>query len=39
VDSVSSVVDSSGLYSAAGSQSQLDLYLDDPLVIDDVTVI
>jgi len=38
VDSVSSVVDSSSLY-AAGSQSQLDVYLDDPLAIEDVTII
>ena len=37
VDSVSSVVDSSSLY--AGSQSQLDVYLDDPLAIEDVTII
>jgi len=35
------VVDSSSLYTAGGggSQSQLDLYIDDPLAIDDVTII
>jgi len=37
VGSVSSVVDSSSLY--AGSQSQLDIYLDDPVAIEDVTII
>jgi len=37
VGSVSSVVDSSSLY--VGSQSQLDVYLDDPLAIEDVTII
>lgn len=37
VDSVSSVVDSNSLY--AGSQSQLDVYIDDPLTIEDVTII
>ena len=38
VDSVSSMVDSNGsLY--AGSQSQLDVYVDDPLTIEDVTII
>ena len=37
VDSVSSVVDSSSLY--AGSQSQLDVYMDDPISIEDVTII
>jgi len=37
VGSVSSVVDSSSLYT--GSQSQLDVYLDDPLAIEDVTII
>ena len=37
VDSVSSVVDSSSMY--AGSQSQLDVFLEDPLAIEDVTII
>ena len=35
VDSVSSVVDSGSVY----SQSQLDVYVDDPLAIEDVTII
>lgn len=39
VGSVSSVVDSSGSLYADVSQSQLDVYLDDPLDIEDVTVI
>jgi len=33
-----SVVDSSSLY-AGGSQSQLDVYVDDPFAIEDVTII
>jgi len=37
VGSVSSVVDSSSLY--AGSQSQLDVFVDDPLTVEDVTII
>ena len=37
VGSVSSVVDSSSLY--AGSQSQLDVFVDDPYAIEDVTII
>lgn len=39
VDSVSSVVDSSSLYAADASQSQLDVYIDDPITIEDVTII